>query len=412
MGEKRLEFWFDFSCPYAYLASTQVEALAKRTGAELDPRPMLLGGVFRARSVPQNLYSVIPPARLTHNVADQRRWARWFDVPLVMPETHPRKTVTALRALLTIGPPYMPIAHRFFRAYWVDGVAIEEDREVARILDEAGLDGRAIVERTKEEGMKADLQRRTDEAIERGIFGAPAFFVNGELFWGQDRMAEVELALGGKIEELPPASEHHGPTRAVELYFDYASPASAIAVARAEALLGDALRLKPVSLEEIRRVVGPSQVMSEAKKRYIEHDLARQARRFGLEAAEPNVSVGSTQLALRTTIEVSRTAPNRTGRLARALFHALWVEGLDLADSEVARSVIDRAGFDGAALLSGAGRPEIESALAASTKTAIDSGVFDVPSMVIRSRPEPSVFFGSDRLDLAVRAARGDDRLL
>src|SRR5687768_12654924 len=110
MGRRSFEFWFDFSCPYAYLGSTQVDALAARTGAEIDPRPMLLGGVFRARDVPQNLYRSLSPQRLRHNADDLKRWAALLEVPLGFPSGHPMRTVTALRSLLVVGPPFMPLA--------------------------------------------------------------------------------------------------------------------------------------------------------------------------------------------------------------------------------------------------------------------------------------------------------------
>src|SRR4051812_21029100 len=92
-----LDFWFDYSCPYAYLASTQVEALAARAHAALTWKPMLLGGVFRAVDTPQNLSEVLVPAKAQHNLADMQRWAALFGVPLAMPAGHPFRTVEALR---------------------------------------------------------------------------------------------------------------------------------------------------------------------------------------------------------------------------------------------------------------------------------------------------------------------------
>src|SRR5687767_7400842 len=95
-----LDFWFDYSCPYAYLGSTQVEALAARTGASLSWRPMLLGGVFRAAGTPQNLSETLSPSKAHHNGLDMLRWAALFGVKLVMPAGHPFRTVEALRATI------------------------------------------------------------------------------------------------------------------------------------------------------------------------------------------------------------------------------------------------------------------------------------------------------------------------
>ena len=120
---KTLEFWFDFSCPFAYLASTKVEALAARVGAALEVRPMLLGGVFKARGVAQNLAATLGPAKARHNLDDIRRGAQRAGVPLRMPAGHPLRTVEALRVVLAAGAP-MPLIHRIYRAYWVDGAEL------------------------------------------------------------------------------------------------------------------------------------------------------------------------------------------------------------------------------------------------------------------------------------------------
>ena len=188
----KLHFWFDYSCPYAYLGSTQVEALAKRTGAELVYEPMLLGGVFRAVGTPQRLFEVISPQKAAHNARDMMLWADLFGVPLVMPSEHPMRTVEALRAtLLTKIDPR--VVHGFYRAYWVDSRPPSDEATMRDVLGAAGHDASAILARLDE--AKDDLRRRTDEAIALGIFGAPAFVVGGEMFWGQDRIEFVEKAL-------------------------------------------------------------------------------------------------------------------------------------------------------------------------------------------------------------------------
>ena len=115
----RLHVWFDYSCPYAYLACTQVEALAKRANAELVWEPMLLGGVFRANDTPQNLFNVLSPQKTVHNGNDMMRWADLFGVPLKMPSAHPMRTVEALRATLATGID-PKVIHGFYRAYWIE----------------------------------------------------------------------------------------------------------------------------------------------------------------------------------------------------------------------------------------------------------------------------------------------------
>jgi 2-hydroxychromene-2-carboxylate isomerase len=190
----RVSLWFDYSCPYAYLASTQAEAMVGRAGAVLVWKPMLLGGVFAARATPQNLAGTLAPAKARHMQADLARWADLFGVPLVMPPEHPRRTVSALRATLAHGCD-PAIIHAFYRAYWVEGRAIEDPAVVRAIAGDVDLGAH-----------REDLRARTDAAIALGIFGAPTFQVGDQLWWGQDRMIMVERHL---VEKHP---AQHTPT--------------------------------------------------------------------------------------------------------------------------------------------------------------------------------------------------------
>ena len=200
---KRVDFFYDFSCPYAYLAHTQIEAVCARAGAELCWRPMLLGGVFQAVGTVQVPFAVMSTAKARHNAFDMMRWADHFDVPLTIPATHPNRTVLALRALLAADEAAIPRASKaLFAAYWVLGRDVAQPAVVREALDSVGLDGSALLVRADDPAIKAALRTRTDEAIARGVFGAPAFVVTapgvaGDLFWGQDRLDFVEKALGG-----------------------------------------------------------------------------------------------------------------------------------------------------------------------------------------------------------------------
>ena len=201
----RLEFWFDFSCPYAYLGATQIEALAARAGGELIWKPMLLGGVFRAVDTPQKLFATLPPPKLRHNGQDMMRWAEHFGVPLRMPANHPMRTVRALRALLAVDEPRRPpLIHELYRAYWVRNDDISRPETIAAALSAVGIigdDATRALAANDDPSIKQELRERTDEAIARGVFGAPAMFVgegdDAQLFWGQDRLHFVERALGG-----------------------------------------------------------------------------------------------------------------------------------------------------------------------------------------------------------------------
>ena len=127
-----LDFWFDYSCPYAYAASALVQGVATRSGATLRYRPFLLGGVFRAVGTAQNLATTLSPQKALHLLHDQQRALVRAGLPLRFPPPHPRRTDHAQRATLAaarIGDA-RPLVHALFRAYWADGLVIEDEAVV------------------------------------------------------------------------------------------------------------------------------------------------------------------------------------------------------------------------------------------------------------------------------------------
>lgn len=187
-----LEFFYDFTSPYSYLAATRVEALAARTGATLRWRPFLLGGVFKATG---NHGPIDTPVKYQHMLVDLQRWSARLGVPLRYPTRFPVPSILALRAALAAERQgqLVPFTHAVYRAVWTEDREIGTPELLAPILSAAGLDGPALVAAAP--GEKEALTRQTQEAVDRGAFGAPAFFVGGELFVGNDRMDFVEEAL-------------------------------------------------------------------------------------------------------------------------------------------------------------------------------------------------------------------------
>ena len=192
------QFFFDFSSPFAYLASTQVEALAERTGATLHYRPFLLGALFKAVGTPDVPLFTMPEAKRRHAALDMARWADHYGVPIRFPTRFPMNTVKALRMVLML-PDEQKVAliAPIYRAYWAEDRDIADDAVLASLATEAGFDGAALVAGTREEPVKARLKAATDEAVRLGVFGAPTFQVGDLRFWGQDRLVFVEKALQG-----------------------------------------------------------------------------------------------------------------------------------------------------------------------------------------------------------------------
>jgi 2-hydroxychromene-2-carboxylate isomerase len=192
-----LEFFYDFVSPYSYLASTRVEAEVAKVGGALRFRPFLLGGVFNATG---NRAPLETPAKARHMGTDLSRWATRLGVPFAWPARFPVLTVLPLRAAFAAekAGKLVPYTHAMYRAYWVEGRDISEAAVVEEVARKAGLDGAALV--AEAPAYKDALKAQTQEAVDRGAFGAPTFFVGQEMFVGNDRLdfAIEALARAGK----------------------------------------------------------------------------------------------------------------------------------------------------------------------------------------------------------------------
>jgi 2-hydroxychromene-2-carboxylate isomerase len=198
MSQPTIEFFWDAASPYTYLASTQIEALAERTGARLVWRPFLLGKVFEATG---NRMPAAIPAKGKHLFADVQRWAAHYGVPLTMPSVFPVNSILALRAGLAADEAQRAaeFAKAIMRAYWGEGRDISQPEAVAAAAQAVGLEAQALLARAGEPPIKERLRANTEEAVRRGAFGAPSFFVGDALFWGNDRLVLLEEYLRGRI---------------------------------------------------------------------------------------------------------------------------------------------------------------------------------------------------------------------
>jgi len=192
MDPVTFDFFFDFSSPYSYLASTQLAGIEGRTGARARLLPITLGGVRKSTG-----HQMPPPQQLKYMAEDTSRWAQKYGVSMQIPAAFPVSTILSLRACLAAihegkGAPAM---RALFRTYWAEGKDISQTELVEAALDEAGLSGQTLLARAHSQDIKDELRRNTDLALQRGVFGVPTIFVGERSFWGNDRLEFVESAL-------------------------------------------------------------------------------------------------------------------------------------------------------------------------------------------------------------------------
>jgi len=189
-----ISFYWDPASPYTWLAATQIEALAARCEATVSWQPFVLGKVFEATG---NRAPATVAAKAKHLFKDLQRWAALYGEPLNFPKVFPVNSIAALRmacAANEIGEGGR-FALAVMRAYWVDGVDIGKPEALVAAMTAAGFDGAALLDASQQQPIKDQLRANTDEAIKRGAFGAPSFFVGHEMFWGNDRLVLLERFL-------------------------------------------------------------------------------------------------------------------------------------------------------------------------------------------------------------------------
>lgn len=201
---RRIEFFYDVSSPWTYLAFVNVQALAREEGAEIVWRPFLVGGVFNAVNPTMYRMRENPvPARDAWVKQDLQAWARLAGLKINFPPAvFPVNSVKALRGLLwakTQGEGdqgrEVELATAFFELYWAEDKDISQDEVVAEAARRASLDPARLAQAITEPGVKEQLKANTDEVIARGGFGSPTMFIGDEMFFGNDRLPLVREAL-------------------------------------------------------------------------------------------------------------------------------------------------------------------------------------------------------------------------
>lgn len=193
MSAEPVDFYFEFSSPYGYIASRLVDDFSKRTGREVRWRAFLLGPVFKATgSAPL----VDIPMKGEYSRHDFGRSARFYGVPFAMPAKFPIGTVAAMRAFYWADAKDPLLAQRLakalYNAYFVDGRDVSDAGIVLDVAASLGIDRQALEAGIAEPALKERAKGEVDAAMARGVFGSPFFIVGGEAFWGCDRLPMLE----------------------------------------------------------------------------------------------------------------------------------------------------------------------------------------------------------------------------
>ena len=195
-----IDFYFEFASPYGYLASTQIDALAGRHGRTVAWHPMMLGAAFKETGARPLTQTPLKGPYLLHDVP---RFARLLGVQLRLPPVMPMNSLAASRACVWLDEDSpdqaTSLAKALLQAHWVEGRDLGAPEAVADVAAGLGIDRDDLLAAVADQRIKDRLKERTQAAIERGVFGSPFIFVDGEPFWGADRLAQIEawLSQGG-----------------------------------------------------------------------------------------------------------------------------------------------------------------------------------------------------------------------
>ena len=195
----KLEFFFDCSSPWTYLAFTRIQDVIARTNAETIWKPILVGGVFN--EVNRDVYerrAHPDPRKASYSEKDLQDWARLAGIKIGKPPVFPVRAVAMMRCVVAADEQgaLIPFSRAAFEAYWRDLKDVSQEDVLREVCRTAGLDPSFILSRAETTDVKERLRANTEEVIARGGFGSPTMFVNGnDMYFGNDRLPLVEAAL-------------------------------------------------------------------------------------------------------------------------------------------------------------------------------------------------------------------------
>lgn len=192
MSESTVRFYFDYGSPYAYIGSHLIEGVCTSAGAKLEWTPMVIGGVFKAVGTTPAFNFEARRAYMEDDLADM---CAFHGIPYQNRTEFLFNPILALRTTLAVpqGAERAKVVHALYKGVFAEDRDLGQPEVVIGLLNDAGLDGTALVERTQDQAVKDELKSNTDEAISLGVFGAPTCVVDGKKkFWGHDRFPLLE----------------------------------------------------------------------------------------------------------------------------------------------------------------------------------------------------------------------------
>ncbi len=192
----KLEFWFDIVSPYTYLASRRLQTEEPFTSMDIEWVPVFLGGLFQQAG---NVAPATVPSKGAYMLQDLKRLARRYGIDYRFPAVFPANTLQVMRAATALkqegAPDFLPYCNAMFKAYWSEDRNIADPAVWSEIVRDLGLDPEALLAEATAPAIKDALKQNTGEAVERGVFGLPTFFVGSEMYFGCDRLFLVAEAL-------------------------------------------------------------------------------------------------------------------------------------------------------------------------------------------------------------------------
>ncbi|UUS65283.1 MULTISPECIES: 2-hydroxychromene-2-carboxylate isomerase [unclassified Acinetobacter] len=193
---KVIEFYFDVGSPYSYIGFHRIQHIAEQYQAEIIWKPMLLGGVFKATG---NSSPMAVPAKARYSMRDLKRWSDLWQIPVQMNPYFPINTLQLMRLITAVqlfqSEEFLKVLTGIFNAMFGQPRNLNDLTTFMQLMQELGLGAEQVKQWLDDEKVKSELKVVTEEAIERGVFGAPSWFVDDELYWGVDHLHFVEAAL-------------------------------------------------------------------------------------------------------------------------------------------------------------------------------------------------------------------------